>query len=117
MKNMMVKYEVGDMSATERLSPQLKLLVLAIKEVSYQVEGQSEQVDRADIFARWSELCKSKDNVKVFASHIHSFIVFGYLVKMTTAKVVTKDEVLKMFAKLSEAEKLAIAEELTKVEK
>lgn len=106
MKNIVVKYEVGDMNNVERLSPQLKLLVIAIKECSYKVEGkENEEVVRSDVFERWSELCKSNDNVKVFASHIHSFIVFGYLIKLTIAKVVTKDDVMAMILKLNEDER------------
>jgi len=107
MKNINVKYKVGDMNNVERLSPQLKLLVIAINLVKYKVDNDYECI-RSAVFMKWSELCKSKDNVKVFASHIHSFIVFGYLIKLTIAKVVTKDEVINMFNKLNEVEKLEL---------
>lgn len=107
MKNIIVKYKVGDMNNIERLSPQLKLLVISINLVKYEVDGEFECI-RSDVFIKWSELCKSIDNVKVFASHIHSFIVFGYLIKLTIAKVITKDDVINMFNKLNEVEKLEL---------
>lgn len=114
MKNIVVKYNVGKMDNVERLSFQNRLLVQSIKECCYEVKNEDgsivNEVVRSDIFERWSELCKSKDNVKVFASLIHHFIVFGFLEKLTKVKVFEKNDVINMFNKMSDSDKLELIE-------
>jgi hypothetical protein len=111
MKNLQVTYTVNNLPSVDnrqKLSPQLTFLCQAIDKV----KSKENVAVRSEIFKAWSDLCKSTDNTKVFASHIHHFIAFGFIGKMTIAKVVTKEQVLALIAKLTETEK---AELLTNI--